>query len=134
MNICLSESTAASLWCTPATVYVMVRRFLIVWSSFLPFALYSRFQWLTPFVAAIITFLLFGVCISHSPTSSARAHTLNSQDLTSAWCAVALSDSEHRLTNHAAAEGHELKAVAIRMPQVMKGYSLAILFSPYDDL
>lgn len=36
-------------------------RFLIVWTSFLPFALFSKFQWLTPFVAAMITFLLFGV-------------------------------------------------------------------------
>ncbi|CAL5219186.1 g972 [Coccomyxa viridis] len=36
-------------------------RFLLTWTSFLPFALYSRFQWLTPFVSAIITFLLFGV-------------------------------------------------------------------------
>ena len=30
-------------------------RFLIVWTSFLPFALFSKFQWLTPFVAAMIT-------------------------------------------------------------------------------
>ncbi len=112
----------------------MVRRFLIVWSSFLPFALYSRFQWLTPFVAAIITFLLFGVSISHSPISSAQEHTLKSQDLTSAWCAVASSDSGHRLAKHAAAEGRELKAAAIRMPQLMEGFPLAIVFSHDDDL
>ena len=47
--------------CTTQVCWV-VSRFLLTWTSFLPFALYSRFQWLTPFVAAIITFLLFGVC------------------------------------------------------------------------
>lgn len=36
-------------------------RFLMTWTSFLPIALYYRFQWCTPFVAAVITFLLFGV-------------------------------------------------------------------------
>ncbi len=41
----------------------MLSRFLLTWTSFLPFALYSRFQWLTPFVSAIITFLLFGVSL-----------------------------------------------------------------------
>ncbi len=43
-------------------------RFLLTWTSFLPFALYSRFQWLTPFVSAIITFLLFGVSLFRSLT------------------------------------------------------------------
>lgn len=41
----------------------MVLRFLLTWTSFLPFALYSRFQWTTPFVCAVITFLLFGVSL-----------------------------------------------------------------------
>ncbi|KAK9908952.1 hypothetical protein WJX75_005092 [Coccomyxa subellipsoidea] len=36
-------------------------RFLMTWASFLPIALYNRFQWGTPLVCAIITFLLFGV-------------------------------------------------------------------------
>ncbi|CAL8460788.1 g319 [Coccomyxa elongata] len=36
-------------------------RFLMTWASFLPFALYNRYQWFTPAVAAVITFLLFGV-------------------------------------------------------------------------
>ncbi len=33
----------------------------MTWASFLPFALYNRYQWFTPAVAAVITFLLFGV-------------------------------------------------------------------------
>ena len=42
-------------------------RFLIVWTSFLPFALFNQFQWLTPFVCAIVTFLLFGVRLLSDP-------------------------------------------------------------------
>lgn len=36
-------------------------RFLVIWSGFLPFALWHECQWLTPFVSVIVTFLLLGV-------------------------------------------------------------------------
>ena len=56
----------ACCFCAVCTeqVFLIVLRFLLTWTSFLPFALYSRFQWLTPFVCAVITFLLFGVSLS----------------------------------------------------------------------
>ena len=63
--VCLSlRRECALLLYRPAVgrpMSLVASRFLITWTSFLPFALYSRFQWLTPFVAAMITFLLFGV-------------------------------------------------------------------------
>ncbi len=47
--------------CSSTNCLWFVARFLMTWASFLPFALYNRYQWFTPAVAAVITFLLFGV-------------------------------------------------------------------------
>lgn len=59
--ISVLSSPIPGLFKTALTSGVCFCRFLIVWTSFLPFALFNQFQWLTPFVCAIVTFLLFGV-------------------------------------------------------------------------
>lgn len=41
-------------WCA-------VCRFLMMWAAFLPIALYNKFRWTTPVIAAAVAFLLFGV-------------------------------------------------------------------------